>query len=154
MIARLALSVAALSATVAAIGCSSTTTATFSVNLHNASTQPVTAWMTKNGGPDESAWLAPEQLSGSIAATTDRISGVTIPPGRTGELPSITGKFDADAFAVLRVYAGKVDFDQMLATGSDSRLRVDVPLREGRNDLVVTPSPKLTVERVGESKHE
>jgi hypothetical protein len=131
------------------IGCGPTK-ATFTVSLRNASTQPVTAWLTKSGGPKEPDWLAPEDLSLSIAAQTDRLNGATIPPGRTGELPAITGKFDADAFAVLRVYAGKVDFDTMLATGPDSRLRVDVPLREGQNNLVVTPSPKLTVERDGE----
>jgi hypothetical protein len=150
MIARLALAVTALSAAVLAVGCAAPTKATFSVSLKNASTQPVTAWLTKNGGPQEADWLAPEDLSTSIAASTDRLNGVVIPAGKTGEMPPITGKFDSDAMAVLRVYAGAVDFDTMLATGVDSRLRVDVPLREGRNELIVTPSSKLTVERVGE----
>lgn len=149
MIARLALAVTALSAAVAAVGCGPSK-ATFSVSLKNASTQPVTAWLTKNGGPQEREWLAPEDLSSSVGAATDRINGVVIPPGKTGEMPPITGRFDSDAMAVLRVYAGAVDFDTMLATGVDSRLRVDVPLREGHNALVVTPSPKLTVERAGE----
>lgn len=143
----------ASAALLVAVGCG-TTTATFSVSLHNASTQPVTAWLTKNGGPQELEWLAPEDLSSSVAAATDRINGAVIPPGKTGEFPPITGKFDADAMAVLRVYAGTVDLDTMLATGVGSRLRVDVPLREGMNRLIVKPSAKLAVEREGEPKGE
>lgn len=150
MIARIAL--LSTAAALLAVGCAGPTKATFAVSLHNASTQPVTAWLTKTGGPKEVEWLAPEDLSMSVAAATDKVSGVTIPPGKTGELPPTAGKFDADSMAVLRVYAGKLGLDEMLATGNDSPLRVDVPLREGMNALIVKPSPKLTVTRVGESE--
>lgn len=149
---NLALLALGLAAAALAAGCATTSKATFSISVKNATTQPVTTWLTKSGGPKEADWLAPEDLSLSIAAQADRLSGVIIPPGRTGEMPSITGNFDADSAAVLRVYLGAVDFDQMLATSPNSSLRTDVVLREGRNELVVEDVPKLNVKRVGEQE--
>lgn len=133
-----------------AIGCAAPET-TFNISLHNASTQPVTAWLTKTGGPAEADWLAPEDLSMSRAAAVGKLNGIVIPPGRTGEVGPITGRFDNDSLAVLRVYAGSVSLDTMLATGPDSRLRVDIPLRAGINRLEVKPTLPLKVGRVGEA---
>lgn len=143
---------AALSLLLAAIGCVGTTKATFNVSLHNASTEPVTVWLTKNGGPDENDWLPPEALANSRAADVDTVNGVVIPPGKTGDIGPLTGRFEADSLAILRVYAGQLTLDQMLATPVDGKLRIDMPLREGMNKLEVSKLLPLRIDRVGESR--
>lgn len=127
-------------------GCQQSRSASISVELHNASAQPVTAWITKTGERD-SNWLAPEDLA--LVSKPDMINGVVIPPGKTGEMGPIAGKFEADSVAVLRVYAGQLDFDHLLATGPDSPLRFDVTLDNGMNRLQVKNSAKLEVIELG-----
>ena len=131
----------------ALVGCRGPAKSEFAVSLHNASERPVTVWLTKTGGPPEPDWLAPEDLSNSRAAAVGMVNGVVIPAGKTGDIGPLTGRFADDSLAVLRVYSGQLTLDQLLATGPDSTLRVDVPLREGRNLLVVKPGPKLTVDQ-------
>ena len=126
------------------VGCESAKSYTFSLSVKNASPEPVTVWLTKRGGPEESEWLSPESLADSTAAKLDAINGIVIPAGKTGELGPISGKFSPGSLAVLRVYAGKLTMDQILAT-SEGKLRTDIPLREGANQLLVKPS--LEVER-------
>lgn len=127
-------------------GCQQSRSASISVELHNASAQPVTAWITKTGERD-SNWLAPEDLA--LVPKPELINGVVIPPGKTGEMGPIAGKFEADSVAVLRVYAGQLDFDHILATGPDSPLRFDVTLDNGLNRLQVKNSAKLEVVEAG-----
>jgi hypothetical protein len=142
---------AALSILLAAIGCQTTTKATFNVSLHNASTEPVTVWLTKSGGPEENAWLPPEALAHSRAADIDAVNGVIIPAGKTGDIGPLTGRFEPDSVAVLRVYAGQVSLDQMLATPVDGKLRIDMPLREGVNKLQVSALLPLRIDRLDEA---
>lgn len=125
-------------------GC--TSSATFNIELQNASDQPVTAWLTKEGGPAEADWLSPEEIGQGDVKRPELINGVTIPAGKTGTLGPITGKFDAGSIAILRVYAGQVKFEQMLATNVGP-LRIDVPLEAGTNKLRVNPKPPLAVDR-------
>lgn len=131
----------------ASVGCQGTSTATFDVSLHNESNEPVTVWLTKDGGPDEYDWLPPEALVGTKAAQLDQIKPVVIPGGKTGDIGPVAGKFDPDSLAVLRVYAGQLSLDQILATPV-GKLRVDVPLREGANHLRVSEYLPLRVERI------
>lgn len=145
---RLLLSLLAPLGLIAAVGCESATKATFNVSLHNASKDPVTVWLTKTGGPEEVDWLAPEALANSRAANIDAVNGVVIPPGKTGDIGPLTGRFEPDSLAVLRVYAGQLTLDQMLATPVDGRLRIDMPLREGTNKLRVDALLPLRIERI------
>ncbi len=124
------------------IGCQTSRQANISVALHNASQQPVTVWLTKTGDRD-SAWLAPEDLA--LAAKPDMINGIVIPPGKTGEIGPVKGKFEPESVAILRVYAGQLDYDHLIATSVDSSLRVDVVLDNGLNRLEVRPGVKLNV---------
>ena len=126
-----------------AIGCGSARTASFSVTLHNASAQPVTAWITKTGARN-AQWLAPEDLA--LSDKPSSINGVIIPPGKTGELGPMTGRFEPDAAAILRVYAGQYDLDHLLATSVKSPFRVDVALEAGMNQLEVRPGERLHVD--------
>jgi hypothetical protein len=147
---RLLLSFFASIGLITAAGCESATKATFNVSLENAGKDPVTVWLTKTGGPEEIDWLAPEALAHSRAANVDAVNGVVIPPGKTGDIGPLTGRFDPDSLAVLRVYAGQLTLDQMLATPVDGKLRVDMPLREGTNKLRVDALLPLRIERVDE----
>lgn len=128
------------------VGCQTSRTASVSVELHNASDQPVTAWITKTGARD-GLWLAPEDLA--LAAKPDSLNGVVIPPGKTGEIGPLKGRFEPEASAILRVYAGQLDYDHILATSVSSPLRVDVALDDGMNRLEVRPGAKLDVAPVG-----
>ena len=148
---RLFLSLIALAAALPATGCNTAHKYTFAVSLQNASAEPVTVWLTKEGGPDEADWLPPEALANTRAATLDTINGVVIPPGKTGEIGPISGRFHSDSMAILRVYAGQLTLDQLLATQADGKLRVDVPLEEGQNRLVVSPKLPLRVVPAGEA---
>jgi hypothetical protein len=142
---RYRLTLLALACTLFASGC--TTTETFSVELANASTAPVTAWLTKEGGPDETDWLSPEALANAGVKRPELINGVVIAPGKTGTIGPIRGKFESGSIAILRVYAGQLSFDQILATSGPGELRQDVPLNAGLNELVVRPTPPFAVER-------
>lgn len=128
------------------VGCQATRTETISVSLHNASAQPVTAWITKTGERNDT-WLAPEDLA--LWPKPEMINGVIIPPGKTGEMGPMTGRFERDSVPVLRVYAGQLEYDQVLATSVDSQLRVDVVLDDGMNRLEVTKSARLEVVPAG-----
>lgn len=128
------------------VGCKSTNTESYSVELFNAGSEPVTVWVTKTGDRSQADWLAPEDLSTSRAAAVDKINGEVIPPGKTGAFGPISGEFAWEDRAQLRVYSGQLTFDQLLATPADGSLRVDVTLDEGLNRLVVR-GPKLSVER-------
>lgn len=134
------------------VGCATDHKYSFAVSLKNESHEPVTVWLTKNGPPEEPEWLSPEALSNSRAASIGAINGVVIPPGKTAEMPPLAGRFAPDTLAILRVYAGQLTLDQMLATPPDGKLRVDVPLREGMNHLAVSPTLPLRVDEVDAPK--
>lgn len=139
---------AALLIAAAGTGCRSSNTEQYSIELTNSRSEPITVWLTKTGErASQPDWLAPEDLSTSRAASVEKINGAIIPPNKTGSLGPIRGEFGWEDRAVLRIYAGSVSFDQMLATPEDSgTLRLDVVLDEGVNRLVVR-GPKLTVDR-------
>lgn len=144
---RICFALASIAVLIGMAGCQQSRSASISVSLHNDSAQPVTAWLTKTG--ERSAeWLAPEDLA--LVPKPEMINGVVIPPGKTGEMGPVAGKFEPDSFAVLRVYVGQLDFDHLLATGPDSPLRFDVTLDNGMNRLQVKNSAKLEVIELGE----
>lgn len=124
------------------VGCEPARSGNISVSLHNDSPQPVTAWITKTGDRNNE-WLAPEDLA--MVPKPELINGVVIPPGKTGDMGPMKGRFEGESVPVLRVYAGQMDIDHLLATSVDSQLRVDVVLDNGLNKLTVVNSAKLEV---------
>jgi hypothetical protein len=134
------------------VGCSNAHKYEFAVNIKNDTPEPVTVWLTKQGGPPEEGWLSPEAVESTRPAKLGHINGVVVPAGKTGNLPSLAGRFEPDALAILRVYAGQLMLDQILATPEDGKLRIDVPLREGMNELIVTSNLPLKVRFADEAK--
>ena len=132
---------------ISTVGCAPTyQTRTYDVNVRNDCTDPVTVWLTKDGPPYESGWLAPEDIAvESPKAPTHIISGLVIPPGKTGFTGPRKGQFEPQGSAVLRIYGGQLDFNQLLASGQDDKNRIDWKLHPGTNDLVVS-GPKDAIE--------
>ena len=149
---RSPLTMAALAAALAvSVGC--TETRTYSFALRNGLDRPVRVCLTKSAGPFEPDWESPEQAAGpSHPASYERPPGFVLPPGKTGSERDVPGTFYRDrGFAVLRVYAGTPSLDRMAATDHGSPDRVDYPLDEGPNNLVLTQSEdgQLHVDPIG-----
>lgn len=119
-------------------------TRSYSVTVENRAQIPMTVWLTKDGGPLERDWASPEELATYGTSKDTPITGVVIPPGKTGVMDERTGKFDRGASAVLRVYRGQKLFNDMLATGRGSPDRTDLPLEPGPNTVIIDLSGKPT----------
>jgi hypothetical protein len=124
------------------VGCRSYEARTYDVTVANVSSGPITIWLTKNGPPFEASWLSPEDMAvESPRGPQGAIGGVVVPEGKTARTGPRKGQFDSGTRAILRVYSGALTFDQMLASSSESRSRVDVRLPPGQSAYVVTGAP-------------
>ena len=121
------------------VGCSSQTQ-TYSISLKNDLPRPITIALTKSGTPLEAQWAAPEDVVARRVTPEDATGIQIIKPGKTASVKNIGGHFDKGSEAVLRVYAGPMDFKEMLNTAPGPN-RVDVLLAPGRNDLVAREGP-------------
>jgi hypothetical protein len=128
-----------LTAAFFAAGC--TETRSYDVTIRNDLPTPVTACLTKTGGPREAGWTSPEQkLIPPTPASDNTPPGVVIPPGGVATHNGVTGQFDPRyGQAYLRVYEGTPGLNDMAAINKGSPRRVDVPLVPGENRLVVKP---------------
>lgn len=125
------------------IGCSSYESRTYEVSVQNLSRKPITLWLTKDCEPFEDGWLSPEDLAMETPKNRDFVvSGVMVPPGKTADTGPRTGKFEKFGSAVLRIYDGKLKFNEILAVGRDSPLRIDLALPEGASEWTVTRDSK------------
>jgi hypothetical protein len=125
-------------------GCHSYETRTYDVSVKNDSAGPITLWLTKSGEPFEPGWLSPEDIAiESPHQPAKMISGVVVPAGKTADTGPRVGQFDPSTAAVLRVYSGQLNFDQLLAAPADEKHRIDMRLHPGRSDLVVTGGPEV-----------
>jgi hypothetical protein len=129
-----------------AVGCSSYENRSFQLTVKNESNAPVTVWLTKNGPPDERNWQSPESYAISSPKNTDLHNEVVLDPGKEGRI-AINGKFRPSTDAVLRVYDGVVDMNDMIATDELSSLRHDARVPEGIWFLSIQRKPGLTVVR-------
>ena len=118
------------------VGCAETRT--FQVAVRNETKQPLTCGITKEGGKYERQWRSPEQAVVRTTGEDERgWDYVVIPPGETRSAGPIKGDFSGGAVAVLRVYEGELGLSDVLAVSRDSPGRVDVPLEEGRNAIII-----------------
>jgi len=116
------------------VGCASRKS--FDVTVTNRLSEPITVWMTKakpgKGDQYENGWMPPEVLA---VGNTQRLGGVAVEPGSTAHA-AVTGNFDSDDVAVLRVYRS-VDLNSILAIDRGSPDRLDIPLDPGKTDIDV-----------------
>lgn len=126
-----------LTMTAAVTGCAQTRT--YRVAVRNDTPRPITVGFAKEeGGPFEQAWATPEEVAIESPRYSEREwDSVVVPPGKTGVAGPISGKFDSDARAFLRVYGVEGRLNDLLAISRGSPRRADVPLAPGRNALIV-----------------
>jgi len=125
------------------LGCRSYEKRTYDVTVQNASSEPATLWLTKDGEPFENGWMSPEDLAVESPKNKDYIvSGVVAPAGKTAFTGPREGHFEKDTTAILRVYDGQLMFSQILAVGHDSPLRIDQPLPQGASHWKITRDAK------------
>ena len=126
------------------VGCSSVETRTYTVEVKNESTRPLTVWLTKNGGVYEEGWKAPEDLAvefPTMTELTEPLAGLKVPMGKTAFTDSVTGKFRPGVDAILRIYVGDLKFAELLAVSRGASNRLEYTLHPGHNSFVVTDGP-------------
>jgi hypothetical protein len=129
------------------LGCAETRT--YEVAVRNDTHGPVTIWLYKDGGPYEDGWKSPEDLAIESPRANEPIGGRIIGPGSIATAGPISGHFDSDASAVLRVYRGSHTFNGLLAISRDSSDRINARLRPGDNQFVISDHNfKLSLEPV------
>jgi hypothetical protein len=116
----------------------------YDVTVTNRLSDPITVWMTKakpaKGGQYEEGWMPPEVLA---VGNTERLGGVAVEPGNTAHA-AVTGTFDSDDVAVLRVYRA-IDLNAILAIDRGSPDRLDIPLNPGKIDIdIIKKDEQLT----------
>lgn len=127
-------------------GC--TRSETFRVVVVNRTSHDLTAVLTKSGGPVEAGWISPEDAA-ILSPRRDEMpfESAVIPAGGRGGIGPITGRFDSGSRAVMRLYGGAFELDELLAISRGSPLRVDAWLEPGDNLLTVPPEVPLRVVR-------
>ena len=119
-----------------ALGCAKQQS--YQVAVRNETEGPLTVGLVKEGGTFESEWASPEEIAAATRADEQRKwDSATVRQGQTGVAGPIEGTFGGDARAVLRVYAGGEEMDELMAISRGSPDRIDVPLRPGKNAIIV-----------------
>ena len=125
-----------LPAVLLAVGCADTRT--YQIAVRNETTRPITVGVAKDGGKYEPQWRTPEQAVVRASGEEERAwDSVVVPPGETRSAGPVTGDFSGGALATLRVYAGDLELSDVLSISRYSPDRVDVPLEEGRNAIII-----------------
>jgi len=119
-----------------AAGCSNLRDQSYDVMVINRTARPLTVGLVKNGPEFEWTWAAPEDIAVQHPAARGVHWGAIVAPGATGELTN-TGRFARGVMAVLRVYAGVREFDEMLAMGREDADRVNVLVPPGHGAVIV-----------------
>jgi len=133
-----AMSMLVAAMTLLAGGCQSDIkTRTYSVNVANESSSPVTVWLTKDGPVWEKGWVSPEDQAIVSRGAGEMISGVVVQPGKTASVGPKTGAFASASSAVLRVYLGQHNMSDLLAINKGDPDRKDFELDPGRNDFTI-----------------
>lgn len=136
----------------ALVGCNSTRTDTFDIELHNATNGPLTLSLAKDGPPFEPSWATPQDLAIETPKRREEWSGgpsgmTAIPAGKTATVTGLKGQFNAGTKGYIRAYVGELTISEMLAREPDSPNRIDVPLKPGVNRIrIIEKSGHLAAE--------
>jgi hypothetical protein len=119
------------------VGGCSTEKRTYELSVKNEASKPITIGTIKDG-PSDDTWVSPEELAISHAREGDQLWGRVVKPGQTATTGAISGTFERTDSAWLRVYRGEPSFSEMLAIGRRHPDRLDIRLRPGKNDMVIS----------------
>jgi hypothetical protein len=112
-------------------------TRTYDITVQNNSSKSVSAWLTKDGPVFEAKWKAPEEWAVE-RPTAEPFGFQQIPAGKTAQTGPVSGQFAPETHAILRIYVGQLTFDEILAIGRRSPNRIEIPLRPGKNHIVLS----------------
>ena len=120
-------------------------TETFNIDVRNATNQPLTLSLGKDGPPYEAAWARPEDLAIETPKLREQwVGGETgmgqlVGPGKTATIRNLPGRFAGPTRGYVIVYAGDLSqsVSRMLARHAGSPDRADVPLTPGENRIVI-----------------
>ncbi|QOV89586.1 hypothetical protein [Humisphaera borealis] len=123
-------------------GCGATRTDSFDIDLRNATGQPLTLSLAKDGPPYEPSWATPQDLAIESPKRREQWSGgpsgmAALPPGKTASVKGLRGQFNPGVNGYLRVYAGDLTISEMLSREKGSPSRVDLMLKPGANKFVI-----------------
>lgn len=134
------------------VGCQ--TTGNFTVGVINRTNEPLSVGLVKDGPPAEAYWASPTQIGISAPNLNERKWGTLVPAGQQAIIGPVKGKFDRGVTAFLRIYSGDRTISELLAISPGSPDRIDVPLDNGRTDLVITrEGTRLTATPATRSAH-
>jgi hypothetical protein len=127
---------AILSLLVLAVGCASQTR-TFDVTVHNNSTKPLTLVLTKDAGPKEAVWTAPEDVNPNDPSSDLRWGIGSVPPGKVAIVSKAQATLPQGGNAFLRIYVGDLSTDAAKRVVPGTSQRLDLQLQPGTNDFVI-----------------
>lgn len=120
------------------LACNDTRTRSYSIDIKNDSTRPITVGFVKLGPPMERAWMSPEDLAERYPYDMTLSWGTVVPPNRTAFIQDYKGEFLPTTSAELRIYVGQMSLSDLLAISRASRSRQDVRLEEGKSVYIVS----------------
>jgi hypothetical protein len=113
-------------------------TESYDVWVRNDTSDPLTIGLVKGGPPFEVQWASPQVMATRVDVDENWLWGQTIPAGRTAET-RVKGRFYSGDQAWLRAYRGEDrSLDDLLTVARQSGDRLDMRLRPGRNDIIIT----------------
>ncbi len=115
-----------------------TTTQRFDVRVKNDTAGPLTVGLTKERGPFEDAWASPEEIIGRKKNVNGKWGMDVVWPHTTVATRDVAGEFPPGARGVLRVYVGDLTLGEMAKVRPGSPGRLDLTLKPGENDFVIT----------------
>jgi len=120
------------------VGCSSS--GEFTVGVVNKTHRPLSVGLVKNGPPMEPAWASPMEIDMANPKLLGRKWGTLVPPGEAVVIGPQKGKFKSGVVAILRVYAGDLPVEDLMAISPGNRERIDLPLDNGATGVVIRDS--------------
>jgi len=121
---------------------------TYDVEITNHLSDPITVCLTKNGPPDETGWLSPEEIAENPMSHDPTRVGQLIPAGSTGRSGPVVGHFWPDTSAVVRIYRSSGQLEDFAALSFGNPKRLDVSLHPGVNELIIgTDQDRMTAWR-------
>lgn len=116
------------------IGC--TARGNFDVVVRNDTTEPLSAGFIKAGGPMDPKWTTPAEITILSPQLTDRHWGTLVPAGKAVRIAA-SSSFSPGSAAFIRIYAGDLLVNELVAISPGNPDMVQRPLDNGQTIVVV-----------------
>jgi hypothetical protein len=120
-----------------AAACSTAHKRTYQVEVMNISSVPLSVGLVKTGGSVQEGFTAPEHVAINAPDLVSKKWGTLVKPGQTRLIGPAKGKFEPNSEAILRIYAGDLAVDQLIAYGRKDPGRLDIYIPPGASTFVI-----------------